>query len=177
MKNNYIFLLQKYISTFFLLLYRRLVFAFSNSNYSNADDFFIIDKDFTFSNSLLKIDFHFSQLLWINFPEVGKKFSNGSITLNSNKLQFPYIITVKLPKGIRKYVIEKENDGLILNSAKYKINYFKSFNILYRKKEMPGRITCLINNKFFFSKSTSSVTLATKIKDINFKHFSKTDYL
>lgn len=160
-----------------ILIYRRFVFAFANSKDSTTHDFFIIDKDFTFSNSLIKIDYHFSNLLWVNFPEVGKKFSNGSITLNSNKLQFPYIITVKLPKGLKKYVIEKEEDGLILNSAKYKINYFKSFNILYQKKEMPRRISCLVNNKFFFSKSTSSVIIATKIKDISFKNFNKTDYL
>lgn len=143
----------------------------------DSEDFFIINKDFTFSNSLLKIDFYFSNLLWVHFPNVGKKYYNGSVSLNAERIEFPFVITVKLSKGIKKYVVEKNEDGLTLNSDNYKIDYFNSFKIFYLRKEMPRRITCLINNRFYFNKPKSSISVATKIKDINFKNFNKTDFL
>lgn len=49
-------------------------------------------KDESFEGSFIYIKFDFDNLIYAEFPGVGKKFKNGEILLNSSNMTFSYVV-------------------------------------------------------------------------------------
>ena len=127
MKKNFISSLLSYITISYISIYRLI---FYKQNHTQKEIFNIF-RDSTFSNSLIRIEYFFDTLVWINFPQIGKKLYNGNITLNSNKMNFPYEITVRTKNGIRKFIIQQEEVQNSLQSNQYSIQGLSSFKRNY----------------------------------------------
>lgn len=110
----------------FIILGRYLKFVFIKKK-NIRTDFLNIQKDFTFSNSLIYIDFHFVNLIYLSISGIDKKLYNGRIVLNSLNLSYPIKIKAITGNGVFSYVIEDENfANHILNSSIYKISEIKN---------------------------------------------------
>lgn len=132
MEKNYFFTSLLLLKFQIILFVRRLRYLFTKkSNFLNTD-FLNIIKDENFSNSLIEIDFHFSKLLYLKLPQIGRKYYNGKVVLNAKKLQFPYKIEVYV-YGQKKKTFSIESFEAINNfrSEKFRIIDFKSFNNLF----------------------------------------------
>ena len=122
MKNNIIKKLLHFLRFWRIILIRLVQFTFQKRKHKS---FINIEKDEHFENSLLRIDYHFDQLLWINFPGIEKKIHNGTVYLQSENITFPYQIEVKTYSRNEKISIDF-NPKNKLESEKFAIKNLKN---------------------------------------------------
>lgn len=130
MEKNYFFKFTLFLKFQIFLLSRRVLFLIAKKTGFQNSDFLVINKDEHFANSLVEIEFYFSKLLYVKLPQVGRKYYNGKVILNAEKLNFPYKIKVFV-YGQKKKIFTIENFEAINNfhSEKFTITDFKSFYI------------------------------------------------
>lgn len=170
----------------FIILRRYLKFVYIKKK-NIKTDFLNIHKDFTFSNSLIYIDFHFTNLVYLSISGIDKKLYNGRIVLNSLNLSYPIKIKAITGNGVFLYVVEDENfAGHILNSATYKISEIKnnSMELNFPKSLTINRVTAKFSDSSLLKKQNYSVkkhllkTNAEKLNiTINHTQFKINEYL
>lgn len=180
MKYNFIYSLLTYISTICISLYRIIFYKMR----PHETEIFKIFRDSTFSNSLIRVEYFFDSLIWIKFPQIGKKLFNGSVILNADIITFPYEIKVRTKHGIRKYIIQQEEVLNSLQSDRYRVIKFSSFKREYREPNFFNFPKLILKNlifykspKFFFQKSRTKIGKNTRINKINHSNFKRTDFL
>lgn len=156
---------------------------FYNKN-CNQKEVFNILRDNTFSNSLIQIEYYFDNLIWINFPQVGKKLNNGNISLNSDRMIFPYEITVCTKGGIKKFIIPYQNVENSLQSHQYAIAGFSTFrrnyhqpNHFYFPRPTFKNLIFYQGSKFYFKKDKTEISRNIKINRINHIDFNTNDFI
>lgn len=180
MKNNFIHSSIRYITISCISLYRLIFYKRD----STTAEIFTINRDNTFSNSLIRVEYFFDNLIWINFPQIGKKLYNGNITLNSNRMIFPYEITVRTKGGIKKIIIQHEKVENSLQSDQYSVKGFSSFRRNYRNpnrfhfpKPTLKNLIFYQGPKFYFKKHTTEISKNIKINRINHIDFNTNDFI
>lgn len=180
MKYNFIPFLVQFFTTNCICIYRRLFYK----KRQNETEIFNILRDNTFSNSLIRIEYFFDSLIWIKFPKIGRKLFNGTITLNSDKLTFPYEITVRTKRGVKKYIVQKEEVQYSLHSYYFNIKEFKTFKRAFQNPNALIFPKLTLQNpifyqspKFYFQRHETKITRGIKINKINHSNFKRTDFL
>lgn len=180
MKYNFIPFLVQFVRTNCISIYRRLFYK----KRQNETEIFNIFRDNTFSNSLIRIEYFFDTLIWIKFPKIGKKLYNGNITLNSDRMTFPYEITVKTKRGIKKYIVQKEEVQNSLRSSLYQIKEFSTFKRVFHNPNEFDFPKLTLKNlifyqypKFYFKSHKTEIAKSIKINKINHSNFNRTDFL
>lgn len=116
-----------------ILFSKRFRFLFGRKIVSHNTDYLSIIKDEHFANSAIMIEFHFAKLLYVKFPQVGRKYYNGKILLNAEKLKYPYLIKVKtFGKKKKIFTIESFEGSNYFHSEKFSIKNFKSFKNTFK---------------------------------------------
>lgn len=180
MKYNFIPYLVSFIKINFIAFYR-IVF-YKKRQYET--EVFNIFRDNTFSNSLIRIEYFFDSLIWIKFPKIGKKLYNGNVTLNSDRMTFPYEITVRTKTGIKKYIVQKEEVQNSLHSNLYHIKEFSTFKRVIHNPNAFNFPKLTLKNlifyqspKLYFQKHKTEIANSIKINKINHSNFNRTDFL
>lgn len=174
---NYFFKFVSALGLFFIVIGRRVRFRFEKSN--EDDDFIKVCQDHSFKNSLIKIDFYFEQLLYIDFPQIGKKIHNGRIVLNSDRLNFPYDIEIVTYNKSFQCRIEMNNASNQLISESLSVQYFDSFDRIFNKIYNFKMPQLAITKPNLFDWDTANIEFVEKNKflKINHKTFKKQEYL
>lgn len=142
-----------------IILWRYAKFVFIRKK-TIKTDFLNIHKDFTFSNSLIYIDFHFMNLVYLSISGIDKKLYNGRIVLNSLNLSYPIKIKATTGNGVFSYVIEDENFAEhILHSSIYKISEIKnnSMELNFPKSLIINRVNAKFSDSSLLKKHNYSV--------------------
>ncbi len=169
---------------FFIILWRRIRFVFKKK--SSIDDYLVVNRDTTFSNSLIEVEFYFEQLIYVYFPQIGRKMYNGKISLITERMVFPYEIEVATASGKARYVIPNEETLWRFSNKAFEINKFQSFSLQTSQINKFKMLELALNQPnelvldFFESKvEIGAVKLKdnNKIKVIKHKKFNKQNYL
>jgi hypothetical protein len=181
-KTNLLIKLVNRISLYSKIILRTLKYKFINIE--EGEEFFLVERDTTFFNSLITITYHFPSLIWAHFPGVDKKIDNGKIVLNASKLEYPYIVRVKTKYECKRYSIESAEIENFLNSKLYKIEEFEGFNRMYKRPNIFSSPAFSISNhlnyknqNFFFKREKSRISNSLKINKISHSNFKTNDYI
>jgi hypothetical protein len=180
LKYKFIYSFITYISINCISIYRIIVYK----KRPHETEIFRIFRDSTFSNSLIRVEYFFDNLIWIKFPQIGKKLFNGSVMLNSARMTFPYEITVRTKRGVKKYMVQQEEVQNTLQSEYYRVKEFASFKRIYRNPNLFNFPKLTLKNiifyqspKFYFQKNRTEIGKNLKINKINHSNFNRTDFL
>lgn len=172
------------------ILWRRIYYLFFRNG--NSERFFDIEFDDSFANSVVKIRFNFPDLIYAEFPQVGKKIYNGVILLNAAKLKYPYKITIHTASGKTVREIPQPKSENLLNSDEFSevsLNSFKRELNLKRHFRMPvlnlfspeAKVSLIFPdfnfNKIKFVQPNQLETNSLKIEKLKFKKFKTSDFL
>lgn len=137
-------------------------------------------KDESFSGSLIFLTFDFENLLYAEFPGVGKKFKNGEILLNSSNMTFPYVIKFQ---GLNRRVFV-EIDFTPQNELKLNgIEGIKKRDFKYKRKKIKSQQSDLVFKKIALQQKkkikfkTSAIKLTSNEIKIELNPFNKNSYL
>ena len=81
---------------------------------------------------MIKIEYFFEDLLYLELPKVGKHLKNGIIYLQTENLEFPYYFTLKTASKKEKYKIEFSPENQ-LNMNSIKVQNLKKIQIETKK--------------------------------------------
>ena len=81
---------------------------------------------------MIKIEYFFEDLLYLELPKVGKHLKNGIIYLQTENLEFPYYFTLKTASKKEKYKIEFSPEHQ-LNMNSIKVQNLKKIQIETKK--------------------------------------------
>lgn len=172
MKKNCIYKLLWQLNFLRTLIYRRIFYLFKKSK---LDGFINIEIDPTFNHSLIKIEYFFEDLLYLDLPKVGKHFQNGIIYLQTENLAFPYYFILKTTSKKEKYKIEFSPEHQ-LNMDSIKILDIKKIQIETKKQS----IKLKEKSQLAFTKisSVDMKKITINERSIKLKHsiFNKNDY-
>lgn len=161
-----------YLSFSSIIIFRRVLYIFKRDI---NEGFIKIEIDETFNKSLIKIDYFFEDLLYLELPKVGKHLKNGIIYLQTENLEFPYYFNLKTASKKEKYKIEFSPEHQ-LNMDSIKVQNLKKIQIETKKPS----IKLKERSKIAFNKISSVELKKITInkKSIKLKHsiFNKNDY-
>lgn len=172
MKKNSIEKFLFYLNFIRIIIYRKVFFFFKKIK---SNGYINIEVDETFNHSLIKIEYFFEDLLYLELPKVGKHLKNGIIYLQTENLEFPYYFNLKTASKKEKYKIEFSPEHQ-LNMDSIKVQNLKKIQIETKKPS----IKLKERSKIAFNKISSVELKKITInkKSIKLKHsiFNKNDY-
>lgn len=163
MKNDLIRGTIKYLYFIVIINFRRLKYFFKKGN---KNSYIKIEKDENFQNSIIRIDYYFEKLLWLDFPKIGKIFENGTLCIDTEKITFPYTFKVNTFSNSYKYIIEF-NPNNSLNTRKIVIKKHKILKTHKQQKQLFVKNKIIINNKIV---NFNLGQLAIKNMQLKIKH-------
>lgn len=172
MKKNSIEKFLFYLNFIRIIIFRKILFFFKKIK---SKGYINIEVDETFNHSLIKIEYFFEDLLYVELPKVGKHFQNGTIYLQTQNIAFPYYFIIKTTSKKEKYKIEFSPENQ-LNMDSIKILNLKKIQIETKKPSIKLKEKSQLALTKISSVDLKKITIKEKSIKLNHSIFNKNDY-
>ena len=172
MKKNSIEKFLFYLNFIRIIIFRKVFFFFKKIK---SKGYINIEVDETFNHSLIRIEYFFEDLLYLELPKVGKHLKNGIIYLQTENLEFPYYFTLKTAGKKEKYKIEFSPENQ-LNMNSIKVQNLKKIQIETKKPSIKLKERSQLAFTKISSMELKKITINKKTIKLKHSIFNKNDY-
>lgn len=162
----------EYLNFLRVIISRKILFLLKGRR---SEGYIYIEVDETFNHSLIKIEYFFEDLLYVELPKVGKHLKNGIIYLQTENLEFPYYFTLKRASKKEKYKIEFSPENQ-LNMDSIKVQNLKKIQIETKKNSIKLREKSQLAFNKISSMELKKITINKKSIKLKHSIFNKNDY-